>query len=109
MARPAVQDTVIGAVVRQRREEIRVSVRQSKGVKWLDIRVYYEADEGSMQPSQRGVSLSPNEWRQLRQVLQKLRREKDGQADAGTSAQPTPKGTNDHGNIQHQRSRTQPR
>jgi hypothetical protein len=78
MAKRAVQDTVIGTVVRQRREELRVAVRQSNGVKWLDIRVYYEAEDGVMRPSQRGVSLSPKEYTELRQVLQKLRREKDG-------------------------------
>jgi Transcriptional Coactivator p15 (PC4) len=85
MAKPAAQDTVIGAVVRQRREELRVSVRQSNGVKWLDIRVYYEADDGVMRPSQRGVSLSPKEYTELRKVLEKLRREKAGSPDALTS------------------------
>jgi hypothetical protein len=88
MARAAVQDTVIGAVVRQRREELRVSVRQANGVKWLDIRVYYEAEDGSMRPSPRGVSLSPTEWKELRAVLQRLHQEKAGQPGARTPDQP---------------------
>jgi transcriptional coactivator p15 (PC4) len=78
MAKAAVQDTVIGTVVRQRREELRVSVRRANGVRWLDIRVFYEAEDGSMRASPRGVSLSPTEWKELRKVLMNLRQEKAG-------------------------------
>jgi Transcriptional Coactivator p15 (PC4) len=88
MVKAAVHETVIGTVARVRKEQIRVSVRTSKGVKWLDIRVYYEAEDGSMRPSQRGVSLSPTEYTELRQVLQKLRREKDDRPAAATADLP---------------------
>jgi Transcriptional Coactivator p15 (PC4) len=78
MAKAAAQDRLVGSVSRSRREELRVSVRQANGVKWLDIRVYYESESGTMLPSPRGVSLSPNEWTQLRDILQRLHREKGG-------------------------------
>jgi Transcriptional Coactivator p15 (PC4) len=73
MAKPAAQDRLIGAVERTRREELRVSVRTCKGAKWLDLRVYYEAPDGSMQPSARGVTLSEQDWKQLRVILQQLK------------------------------------
>jgi hypothetical protein len=82
-----VEDVVIGTVERQKREQIRVSVRKQGGVKWLDIRIYYEAETGDMRPSQRGVSLSSDEWKKLREVLQRLH-QKDGRADVGASTQP---------------------
>jgi hypothetical protein len=87
-ARAAPQDTLIGSVSRQRREEIRVSVRQVKGVKWLDLRIFYEDETGTMRPSQRGVSLSPQEWKNLREILGKLHREKEGRPSAATPGQP---------------------
>jgi len=87
MAKPraAPQDTLIGTVSRQRREEIRVSIRQAQGVKWLDLRVYYEDETGAMRPSQRGVSLSSAEWKSLREILGKL---KSGRSDADTPERP---------------------
>jgi hypothetical protein len=88
-ARAAPQDTLIGSVSRQRREEIRVSVRQVQGVRWLDLRIFYESETGEMKPSQRGVSLSPNEWKELRSVLQKLHREKEGRPSADTPDRPS--------------------
>jgi hypothetical protein len=85
MAKAAGPDRLIGAVSRQKREEIRVTVRNVGGTKWLDLRIYYESETGEMKPSQRGISLSPNEWKQLRQVLQTLHAEKAGRQDAVTS------------------------
>ena len=84
MAKGAAADTLIGTVSRTRREEIRVSIRKSNGVKWLDLRIFYESETGEMRPSQRGVSLSPNEWKALKVVLGKLRSEKGGQVGAAT-------------------------
>ena len=79
------QDQLIGTVARVKREEVRVNVRTQGGMKWLDIRVYYQSETGEMRPSQRGVSLSPEEWKSLRQVLGKLLG-KSGQTVAGTTA-----------------------
>jgi Transcriptional Coactivator p15 (PC4) len=88
MAKPrigAVQDQLIGTVARQKREEIRVTVRKVGNTRWLDLRIYYEAETGDMRPSQRGVSLSPKEWIGLRKILQQL---KDGKPEAATPSLP---------------------
>jgi Transcriptional Coactivator p15 (PC4) len=84
--RAAPQDTLIGSVSRQRREEIRVSVRRSAGLKWLDLRIYYEDETGTMRPSQRGVSISPKDWVKLREILGKL--QKEGRSEDGASDRP---------------------
>jgi hypothetical protein len=78
-------DTIIGTVSRQRNEEIRVSIRRSQGKKVLDIRIWVQDDLGKMIPTGRGVSLSRHDWTKLRQVLEKLVRERVGQADASPS------------------------
>jgi hypothetical protein len=82
MAKPAVQDQVIGTVIRERREELRVSVRRLNGKQMLDIRVFIENELGQMIPTSRGVSLSEKDWVQLRGILQRL---KSGGQDVGAS------------------------
>src|SRR5688572_17036362 len=86
MAKGTTQDTVFGTVVRQRREELRVSVRRANGRKILDIRVFVEDDLGRMIPTARGVSLSEHDWKELRQVLAQLT---GGRTGADTPAQPS--------------------
>jgi hypothetical protein len=79
-------DQVLGTVTRQRREEIRVSVRRAHGKKMLDIRVFVETELGEMIPTPRGVSLTEEDWKELRQVLAQL---KSGHAGADTPARPS--------------------
>jgi hypothetical protein len=45
-AKAQAADTLIGTVSRVKREEIRVTVRQSQGKKWLDLRIFYEDETG---------------------------------------------------------------
>jgi hypothetical protein len=78
-------DQVLGSEGRQRREEIRVSVRRAHGRKMLDIRVFVETELGEMIPTPRGVSLTEEDWKSLRQVLAQLT---GGRAGAVTPAQP---------------------
>jgi Transcriptional Coactivator p15 (PC4) len=79
MDTPAGQDTVIGRVVRQRREEVRVTVRRANGRKLLDVRIWIENELGQLIPTPRGVSLRPAEWTTLRQVLDGLKNRKGGE------------------------------
>jgi hypothetical protein len=88
MAKAATQDTVIGALGRTKREELRVTLRKSNGVTWLDLRIYYQSESGQMLPSQRGISVSGKELQQLRTILQKLYRERDGESAAATADSP---------------------
>ena len=81
MAKSAAQDQLIGAVSRSRREELRVSVRRANGKRILDIRVFIENDLGTMIPTARGVSLSSDQWIQLRGILQRLKQ--DGRVGDG--------------------------
>ena len=78
MARAVVHDQLLGIVSRITREEIRVSVRTVGTVKWLDLRIWYQSDTGEMKPSQRGMSLSPKEWAQLKQSLARLKAQHGG-------------------------------
>jgi len=77
-------DQVLGPVGRQRREDIRVSVRRAHGRKMLDSRVFIENELGQLIPTPRGVSLIEEDWKDLRQVLAQLT---SGRAGADTPAQ----------------------
>jgi Transcriptional Coactivator p15 (PC4) len=84
MAQQATQDVVLGAITRQRCEQIRVTVRRRHGHRVLDLRVFVQTDLGEWVPTQRGVSLSEKDWKELRTILAKL---KGGQA--GVDKTPT--------------------
>lgn len=56
-------------------EEVRVSVSTYKGRKYLDIRVYYQGDDGDYKPSKKGVALSPELLPELETAIQKLKDE----------------------------------
>jgi hypothetical protein len=54
-------------------EEIRVSISTFKGRKYLDIRVFYQGDDGEYKPSKKGVALSPELLPELETAIQKLK------------------------------------
>jgi len=54
-------------------EEVRVSISTYKGRKYLDIRVYYQGDDGEYKPSKKGVALSPELLPELETALAKLK------------------------------------
>jgi|SRR5215475_10356622 len=81
-------DVLVGAVVRQRKEEIRATIRTVGTTRWLDLRIFFEDETGTMRPSQRGLSLSPSEWSQLKEILQRLKSERDGRPSVSAPGQP---------------------
>jgi Transcriptional Coactivator p15 (PC4) len=89
MAKSAASEQVIGAVERTRREELRVSIRRANGKRILDIRVFVQDEFGKMIPTARGVLLSSDQWKQLREILMRLNQERGGAGDARTSPRPS--------------------
>lgn len=56
-------------------EEVRVSISTYKGRKYLDIRVFYQGDDGEYKPSKKGVALSPELLPELETAIKKLKDE----------------------------------
>ena len=46
---------IIGEIERSDSETIRITVEEYKGVKRLDIRIYYKDSEGELKPTKKGV------------------------------------------------------
>ncbi|XP_076875917.1 SUB1 regulator of transcription a [Brachyhypopomus gauderio] len=46
-----------------------VSVRDFKGKVLIDIREYWMDQEGEMKPGKKGISLSPEQWNQLKDQI----------------------------------------
>jgi hypothetical protein len=42
-----------------------VSVRDFKGKTYVDLRTYYFDDNKDLQPGNKGISLSPEQWKKL--------------------------------------------
>jgi len=50
----------IGEIGRTETEVVRVSVEEYKGRKYLDVRIYFENDEGEWKPTKKGVTIQPD-------------------------------------------------
>ncbi|KAM9455557.1 SUB1 regulator of transcription a isoform 1-T2 [Clarias gariepinus] len=46
-----------------------VSVREFKGKVLIDIREYWNDQEGEMKPGKKGISLNPEQWTQLKEQI----------------------------------------
>lgn len=49
----------VGDIEKSATEVVRVSAEEFKGRKYLDIRVYFEGDEGEWKPTKKGVTIQP--------------------------------------------------
>lgn len=54
-------------------EEVRVSVSAYKGKKYVDLRVYYQDDNGEYKPSKKGIAISPDLLPELENAIGKLK------------------------------------
>ncbi len=50
---------IIGEIERGETEVLRVSAEEYKGRKYIDVRIYFENDEGEWKPTKKGVTIQP--------------------------------------------------
>jgi hypothetical protein len=65
---------VIGQVERSQTEVIRVSTEEFKGRSYVDVRIYFEDNEGEWKPTKKGVTINPDK---LEQVIELLKEAQD--------------------------------
>jgi hypothetical protein len=51
---------VIGDIERGETEVLRISAEEYKGRKYIDVRIYFENDEGEWKPTKKGVTIQPD-------------------------------------------------
>jgi len=63
-------------------DKIIVTVKEFKGKTYVDIRTYFENDQGEMMPTKKGVSLTPENLDEIIILLQSAKKEVAGQGPA---------------------------
>jgi len=56
---------VAHAFMKSRTEQVRFSLNEFRGVKYIDVRVYYLAPEGTYHPTKKGVTFKPSQLADL--------------------------------------------
>jgi hypothetical protein len=51
---------LIREIEKNENEHIRISTEEFKGRKYVDIRIYYENEEGEWKPTRKGIALNPD-------------------------------------------------
>ena len=66
---------VIRDIEKNSSNKIRISLTEFKGNNFVDLRVYYEDEEGEYKPTKKGVALKPELIPQVIEALQEAERE----------------------------------
>ncbi len=62
---------VIGEIERNPTERLRISTENFKGRDYIDVRIYYEADDGEWKPTKKGVTIAPDKVEEVIGLLTK--------------------------------------
>ena len=54
------QGIKLGEILKGETEKINVSLNEYKSFKYVDIRLYFQDEEGNWYPTKKGVTISPN-------------------------------------------------
>jgi hypothetical protein len=65
-------DEKIIEIEKNSREIIRISLSEFKGKKLIDLRVWYKDKEDEYKPSQKGLSLSVDKYKELKDAIEDL-------------------------------------
>lgn len=49
---------LIGELQKNSTEKIRISLSEYKGYQYIDVRIFFEADDGSWKPTKKGITIS---------------------------------------------------
>jgi hypothetical protein len=63
----------VGDIERTETEVVRVSTEEFKGRKYLDIRIYFENDEGEWKPTKKGVTIAPDKVDTFIELIRKAK------------------------------------
>lgn len=65
---------VVGEIERGETEVLRVSTEEYKGRKYVDVRIYFENDEGEWKPTKKGVTIQPDRIEAFMELLRKAQK-----------------------------------
>jgi hypothetical protein len=79
-------DALVARIAKNPTEEVRVSFTSYRGYDLLDIRVYFQDEQGEWRPTKRGVSLSVDSFAELRDAIVKAEEMLNALPASGKSA-----------------------
>lgn len=56
---------VIGEIERSKTERLRIEASNYKGVDFISVRIYYQADNGEWRPTKKGITVKPEKVDEL--------------------------------------------
>ncbi|MFH0812845.1 MAG: transcriptional coactivator p15/PC4 family protein [Pseudomonadota bacterium] len=60
---------LIGELEKNSTSKIKVMVREYKGREFVDVRTYFQSDDGEWQPTKKGIAISPAKVGELVRLL----------------------------------------
>lgn len=60
---------LIGAVGKRSNEQILIGLREFRGARFIDIRAYFETDDGEWRPTKKGVTLPIDAYHDFAEVI----------------------------------------
>lgn len=69
------EDKVVAKFQRNPTEEVRAGIKEFKGRRYLDLRIYYMDDKGEWKPTKKGISLNTDYMNDLKQAVEALEKE----------------------------------
>lgn len=67
-------DKVVSSFKRNPTEEVRATLKEFRGKRYLDLRIYYQDEAGEWKPTRKGVSLSTDFMPELKEAVMSLER-----------------------------------
>jgi hypothetical protein len=69
------EDKVVSSFKRNPTEEVRAGIKEFKGRKYIDIRIYYIDDQGEWKPTRKGISLATDFMPELKEAVEAIEKE----------------------------------
>ncbi len=69
---------IVGEIQKTGTDKIIVTVKEFKGKTYIDVRNFFENDEGEMIPTKKGVSLTPENLDELIHLLNEAKKKLPG-------------------------------
>lgn len=68
-------DKIVATFKRNPTEEVRAGVKEFKGRRYIDLRIYYMDDQGEWKPTRKGISLATDFMPELKEAVGALEKE----------------------------------
>ena len=63
------EDKVVSSFKRNPTEEVRAGIKEFKGRRYIDLRIYYMDDQGEWKPTRKGISLATDFMPELKEAV----------------------------------------